>query len=94
VRELKNVVEAVYVNSCGGLLTKDDLPPAIRALTTHGGQGEERLKLTEALFAMNWNVSKVARTLHWSRMTVYRKLAHYRISRASALGKSDLFLLT
>ncbi len=81
VRELKNVVEAVYVNSRGGLITKQDLPPAIRALTTSGAEGEERLKLTKALFAMNWNVSKVARTLQWSRMTVYRKLAHYRLSR-------------
>lgn len=87
VRELKNVVEAVYVNSRGGLLTKDDLPPAIRALTTGGGEIEERLKLTEALFAMNWNVSKVATKLHWSRMTVYRKLARYGMIRAA--GSTD-----
>ncbi|SRR5260221_8143895 len=81
VRELKNVVEAVYVNSRGGLLTKDDLPPAIHNLTTNPGQVEERVKLIEALFAMNWNVSRVAEKLQWSRMTVYRKLARYSIRR-------------
>jgi DNA-binding NtrC family response regulator len=84
VRELKNVVEAVYVNSPGGLLTKADLPPAIRALTSPGEETEERLKLREALFAMNWNISKVATKLQLSRMTVYRKLAKHQITRAAS----------
>ncbi len=83
VRELKNVVEAVYVNSRGGMLNTGDLPPAIRDLTANCAEADEQLKLTEALFAMNWNLSKVAKTLHWSRMTVYRKLARYRIRRES-----------
>ena len=87
VRELKNVVEAVYVNSHGGFLTPNDLPLAIRNLAGGGGVGaiDERRELTEALFAMNWNVSRVAEKLHISRMTVYRKLERFQISRASAV---------
>jgi DNA-binding NtrC family response regulator len=83
VRELKNVVEAIYVNSAGGVIRKQHLPPALRALTCERGDSEDKRRLTDTLFAMNWNVTKVAEKLNWSRMTVYRKLARYQIVRES-----------
>jgi transcriptional regulator of acetoin/glycerol metabolism len=39
----------------------------------------ERQRLLSALFATNWNVSKAAQQLHWSRMTLYRKLEKYHL---------------
>jgi DNA-binding NtrC family response regulator len=88
VRELKNVVEALYVNSRGGTITRRDLPPAFRELAANTAPIDERRTLVDALYAMNWNVSRVAEKLQWSRMTVYRKLARYRISREAALCDS------
>jgi DNA-binding NtrC family response regulator len=81
VRELKNVVEAVYVNSRGGVIGIRDLPAGLLAAVSGGGGPDEKRRLTDALLAMNWNVSRAAEKLHWSRMTVYRKLARYHISR-------------
>jgi DNA-binding NtrC family response regulator len=81
IRELRNVVEAIYVNSEGGLIRKQDLPPALRSLSCERGNSGEKRQLMDTLFAMNWNVSKVAEKLQWSRMTVYRKLARYQIAR-------------
>ena len=40
----------------------------------------ERDHLLSTLLATNWNKSKTAERLNWSRMTVYRKLAKYRLA--------------
>ena len=40
-----------------------------------------RESLLQALQAYNWNISRVAWQLQCSRMTVYRKMAHFRVSR-------------
>jgi two-component system response regulator HydG/two-component system response regulator AtoC len=37
-------------------------------------------RLLEALKATRWNKSQAAKRLHWSRMTLYRKIAKYRLS--------------
>jgi DNA-binding NtrC family response regulator len=81
IRELRNAVEVIYVNSEGGIVRKRDLPPALRSLSTEGSDTGEKRQLLDTLFAMNWNVSKVAQKMQWSRMTVYRKLARYQIAR-------------
>ncbi|MFO1153586.1 MAG: helix-turn-helix domain-containing protein [Rhodospirillales bacterium] len=39
----------------------------------------ERDRLVQALKATQWNKTQAARALNWSRMTLYRKLAHYHI---------------
>ena len=39
----------------------------------------EREILLYTLSQTNWNKSKAAERLHWSRMTLYRKIAKYRI---------------
>jgi hypothetical protein len=49
----------------------------------------ERERLLSALYSLifvNWNKSKAAEQLHWSRMTLYRKMAKYHI-RESKVGQ-------
>ena len=83
VREIKNVLEGMFAELPGRLVTFLDAPPAIRTrLARHSiVSHEERDRLVFALSATEWNVSQAARQLHWSRMTVYRKLAKYRLTR-------------
>jgi transcriptional regulator of acetoin/glycerol metabolism len=40
----------------------------------------ERDAMLAALSHTNWNKKLAARELHWSRMTLYRKLEKYKIS--------------
>jgi len=84
VRELKNLVEAVFVCPPPGRVEVADLPEMIRRrLRTMCNLGEaERRRLTEALFSANWNKSRAAELLHWSRMTLYRKMAKYSVVRS------------
>ena len=83
VREIKNVLEGLFAELPSRLVTFLDAPPSIRkplarrSIVSH----EERDRLVFALSATEWNVSQAARRLHWSRMTVYRKLAKYRLTR-------------
>ena len=81
VRELKNLVEAIYVNLNGHRITYLDLPePFRRELERSQAMSQdEREMLLSALFATNWNKSRAAQELHWSRMTLYRKIAKYRV---------------
>jgi transcriptional regulator of acetoin/glycerol metabolism len=43
------------------------------------GDGE-RYRLLSALRSTDWNKSKAAQQLHWSRMTLYRKMAKYAVT--------------
>jgi len=62
-----------------------DAPESIRTRVAlaKAARTEERDRLISALAATKWNVSRAARQLHWSRMTLYRKLAQYHLSRES-----------
>jgi transcriptional regulator of acetoin/glycerol metabolism len=40
----------------------------------------ERTLLLQALTATNWNRTEAAKRLHWSRMTLYRKMMRYKVS--------------
>jgi len=83
VRELKNVVEAAFINLPSHRISIMDLPRAYqeKLKDTEGLSQNERDRLLAALFATNWNKSKTARKLHWSRMTVYRKMEKYRLDK-------------
>jgi len=85
VREIRNVVESVFVELPPRPVAFLEAPPSIRALVARAKAvvTGERDRLVAALAATNWNVSRAARQLHWSRMTLYRKLAHYRLARES-----------
>jgi len=81
VREVKNLLEAVFVGLNGHRIHFVDLPePFRRSLDQHASLSvDERQRLISTLFATNWNKSKAAQELHWSRMTLYRKLAKYQL---------------
>jgi DNA-binding NtrC family response regulator len=86
VRELRNLLEAIFISPPDGAISLDDLPPRLRRRIE--GERKESVseceRLLETLFAVNWNKSKAAAKLHWSRMTLYRKMAKYHIEHEPA----------
>jgi DNA-binding NtrC family response regulator len=82
VRELKNVLEAIFVHTSSVEISPDELPPALRELSrvAAGVPGDERERLLSALVSTNWNKSKAADKLRWSRMTLYRKMAKHQVA--------------
>jgi DNA-binding NtrC family response regulator len=83
VRELKNLLEAIYVNLDGRPVDFIDLPEAFRRRLAPEPDmpASERDRLVSVLFDTNWNKSRAAEKLNWSRMTLYRKLAKYHVIR-------------
>jgi DNA-binding NtrC family response regulator len=81
IRELKNFLEAVFINAPGRIGLKD-FPPFFqrRLQKTASNQPDERNRLLTALFDSNWNKTKAAQQLRWSRMTLYRKMAKYQLN--------------
>jgi DNA-binding NtrC family response regulator len=82
VRELRNLVEAVFINLPSRTISFLDLPVQFqrRLRETDGLPQDERERVLSALLATNWNKSQAAQNLHWSRMTLYRKMVKYRLS--------------
>lgn len=83
VRELKNMIEAVLIHRPAGVLSTEELPDWCRGAAGDKGRRveDERQRLLAALRMTNWNVSRAAESLRWSRMTLYRKMAKHRINR-------------
>jgi DNA-binding NtrC family response regulator len=83
VRELRNVMEATYIDLTSRRISVADLPQHVRdrLMAIEKAPQNERDRLLATLVATNWNMSKAAQKLHWSRMTLYRKTAKYHISR-------------
>ena len=81
VRELKNVIEAALVHG-GDTIVPDDLPLEVR-ISRQGGKPSEMAALVAALSEANWNKSRAAAKLQWSRMTLYRKMAKYEMRAPS-----------
>jgi DNA-binding NtrC family response regulator len=90
VRELKNFIEAIFINRPSHQITVDDFPEQFRqrVAATEGRPQSERDRLLSALFATNWNKYQAAQKLHWSRMTLYRKMAKYHIVEGGK-GRSE-----
>jgi transcriptional regulator with PAS, ATPase and Fis domain len=86
VRELRNVIEAIFIETPAGPITERVLSARFASPDGQGAQrakpGDERQRILEALVATHWNKSESARNLHWSRVTLYRKMAKYRIDGA------------
>lgn len=80
IRELRNMVEAIFIDppDCRKLGI-GDLPIAYRKLVDefHHNEPAERERMIQTLKNTNWNKAEAAKQLHWSRMTLYRKLAKY-----------------
>ena len=79
IRELKNQVEAIFVDPPVDRIALKDLPDPFRPQGQTRAALTERERLVSALFSVHWNKSKAAEQLHWSRMTLYRKMAKYHI---------------
>lgn len=80
IRELKNLMEALFINLPSRRVSFANLPESFQLLQENLElpQGE-REKLLTALLATNWNKSKAAEKLKMSRMTLYRKIEKYEI---------------
>jgi DNA-binding NtrC family response regulator len=88
VRELRNVLEAAFVTVRSRRIGYADLPERFRSALRPpaGARPDERARLLSALLATNWNKSRAAKHLQWSRMTVYRKIAKYCLVRSTRRG--------
>jgi len=85
VRELKNVVEAAFIDLPAGRVHFADLPESVRERLRKAAEApqDEAAHIMATLNQMHWNVSRAAHTLHLSRMTLYRKIAKYGLSRSA-----------
>lgn len=83
VRELKNLLESTVANTRHQRISFLDLPEQFRRRLTDTKRlpPDERYPLLSVLISTNWNISKAAQKLQWSRMTIYRKMAKYHINR-------------
>jgi DNA-binding NtrC family response regulator len=80
IRELRNLVEALFINLPARIVSMVHLPESFQRLKDNLKQPQgEREQLLAALLATNWNKSQAAEKLHISRMTLYRKLEKYEI---------------
>jgi transcriptional regulator with PAS, ATPase and Fis domain len=83
VRELRNVIEAIFIDPPEGILHFEHLPQALQNQFGRYCQTTpqtERTLLLETLHRTNWNKAEAAKALHWSRMTLYRKLVKYEVT--------------
>jgi transcriptional regulator with PAS, ATPase and Fis domain len=82
VRELRNCVEALFIDPPDGAIGLEHLPQSFQGIfRRHRTQSpSERDAILSVLFRTNWNKKMAARELHWSRMTLYRKLDKYKIT--------------
>jgi DNA-binding NtrC family response regulator len=87
IRELRNLVEALFINLPPRVVTLAHIPDFIRPLLENQPHPrEEQEQLLQALMTTNWNKSQAAAQLQWSRMTLYRKMAKYKISGSGDRG--------
>lgn len=83
VREVKNMLESSFMNLHTHWITLKDLPERFRAkvMQSRALHYSEKDQVLHALAATKWNKSKASQKLKWSRMTLYRKLEKYQLSR-------------
>ena len=83
IRELRNCMESAVVMSRGSLITEEDLPPGIRAVSEDGWiriplgssmEEAEQIIIRETVSAHKGNQSKAAEILGIGRKTLHRKL--------------------
>lgn len=81
VRELKNVVESSFIDLPNRHVDFIRLPEYLKRKIESPLKFvvNERESLIMALRVSNWNKSKAAEQMNWSRMTLYRKMKKYKI---------------
>ncbi len=90
VRELRNLIEAVFIQPPQRWISPLDLPETFRQRCAAAAQsaGSERDRVLSALLAANWNKSRAAQQLRWSRMTLYRKMSRYQVVNQATLMRN------
>jgi DNA-binding NtrC family response regulator len=85
IRELMNLIERIFIDPPAGKINVGDLPDSMQfpKPSRQNAIHEERELLLSALCQTNWNKSQAAERLHWSRMTLYRKMAKYHIQEST-----------
>ncbi len=88
VRELMNALEGALIICPRRLIGASELPKILQGIADTGGiaphaERSERDAVLAALLATNWNKSKAAKKLNWSRMTLYRKMHKYHIEESA-----------
>lgn len=85
IRELRNVLESIFLHCTADEVQAHDLPARLDRGTNQACLSpDERGRLIDALCATQWNKSRAAEKLNWSRMTLYRKMAKYQVSHVPA----------
>jgi len=81
VRELMNLLEAAFVDLPPRPVDLMDFPDPLKKRLEVGEnvKQSERRRIVSALLETNWNKSRAAQKLCWSRMTIYRKISQYNI---------------
>lgn len=81
VRELRNLVEATFIGLQSKQIAFVGLPKRFQKKLEQGKgrPPRERDRIVSALLTTNWNKSRAAKNLCWSRMTLYRKMAKHDI---------------
>lgn len=87
IRELRNLVEAIFIDPPAGTIEFKDLPPVFRSMFARYQNlvSSERDQILNVLQKTKWNKVKAAKALNWSRMTLYRKIAKNNIVRSALL---------
>jgi two-component system response regulator HydG/two-component system response regulator AtoC len=82
IRELKHLLEAVYVMGPPSVIGCEHLPAWFtrQMVPGHPCEADDRARLLWALRETNWNKSRAAQRLRISRMTLYRKLVRYHLT--------------
>src|SRR5574337_853757 len=93
IRELKNMMETCLMNLNAGMIDLAHMPEQYR-LRWAGNATAEKESILSALFATQWNKSKAAQKLRWSRMTLYRKLTKYQIISSRSKIEHDMRVMS
>lgn len=83
IRELKNVLESLFLHCASSEVQLEELPDRLQQASQQEEvlTADERERLVKALCTTQWNKSRAAEMMCWSRMTLYRKMAKYRIGK-------------
>jgi DNA-binding NtrC family response regulator len=85
LRELRNAIEIALIRAGASPISEAHLPPAVVGQRERDPADDlERIRILDALQQVQWNKSEAAKRLHWSRMTLYRKLAYHHLDTAGA----------
>ena len=86
IRELRNFLEATYINHPSREISFKDIPQTFQKRFKGVIVKDERDHIVSLLSATKWNKTKAAEKLNWSRMKLYRKMKKYQITTSSVMS--------